>query len=641
MRIAFGPQTVTDLEAGSAREWLVADGLGGYAMGTVNGLRTRRYHGVLVISTDPPRQRRLALASLDPVVVIGDERVRLATHEWRSGAIDPAGHVHRTAFALIDGVPTWRWSVGPVVLEAELAMAHGRSAVGVVYRCLATDRPVTVEIEALCTWRDIDGETDTATDPVVAHDAGGFVFADAYRVSGPGWAPGGDWYRDVHHRVEAERGLRADEDLWFAGRFTAVLAAGDAIDVAAWSLLDDAHRTPPPPVPAIVAAAHARARALVTAAGVDDDIDAALVRAADQFVAADSVVAGYPWFGDWSRDTLVSYSGLFLATRRAGDGRRVLQRIAATLDHGLLANTVDHGARRDNAADAPLWFVRAVRAHLDATGDTDLAAELRPAIESIVDAYLSGTRFGIGVGAEGLVHIGQSGEALTWMDARIDGVPVTERAGCPVEINALWVSALASLARVQRAVRIDDAAARALYVRACTAFAAFRIGDGLADVWRSGGSDTTRRPNQLLAAALPDTPLHGDQVRLVLDACTPLVTPLGLRSLAPDEPHYAGRHRGGPAARDRAYHQGTVWPWLIGAYADAVFRVDPTVDGGHRNLLANMLDTLGEHVGEFGLGSISETFDGDAPNEATGCPFQAWSVAEVLRARRRLATHRP
>ena len=639
MNLAFGRQVCGDVDRGSEREWLVTDGLGGYAMGTVSGLRTRRYHGLLVVATDRPRGRRLALASLDPVLVIGDQRVRLATHEWRSGVLDPSGHVHRSEFRLVDGMPSWRGVIGPIAIEAELAMSHGRSAVALVHRCVMADRPVTIELEALCTWRDAHGETDASRDPSVAHDADGFVFADAYRVRGPQWIGAGEWYRDVHYRVEADRGLRADEDLWFAGRFRSTLGPGDEMSVTAWAL--DAgtdSRQPPPPAPTIIAEAHRRARRLVVASGVDDDIDAALVLAGDHFVVAgDTVVAGYPWFTDWSRDTLISYRGLFLETGRADEGRRVLQRLSTTLHDGLLANTSDTAERRDNAADAPLWFIHAARAHIDATGDADLAAELLPVVVSIVRAYGRGTRFGIGADDDGLVHLGQSGEALTWMDARVDGVPVTERAGRPVDVNALWISGLGSLAAMQRRLRIDDSITAALAARARRSFGEFASELGLADVLEQApgiGRDDSRRPNQLLAASLPDAALDAYAAVGLLEACTPLVTSFGLRTLAPDDLRYRGLHRGDQTQRDLAYHQGTVWPWLVGAYADVVALVEPDSDGPRNRVLGVMLDDLAVHLGEFGLGSISETFDGDAPHRATGCPFQAWSVAEVLRARR-------
>jgi predicted glycogen debranching enzyme len=344
-------------------------------------------------------------------------------------------------------------------------------------------------------------------------------------------------------------------------------------------------------------------------------------------------VAGYPWFGEWSRDLMTSYEGLFLTTGRWSTGREALRRAAATVSEGMLANTADTGTLEYNTADGTLWFVHALGRHIAVTADEDLGAELAPVVREIVERHVAGTRFGIGVDpGDGLLRQGQDGWALTWMDARIDGRPVTSRAGKPVEVNALWIGALAVAARLLGEGPGDPCAA--LRERAV---ASFRCrfprtdGRGLFDVIDGpAGDDAALRPNQLLAVSLPEGPLSDARsigiARGVVEVCGPaLLTPLGPRSLGPDEPGYRGRHRGGPAERDAAYHQGTVWPWLIGPYVDAARRVGAPLDG--------VLGGLEGHLSEWGLGSVSETADGDPPHAATGCPFQAWSVAEVLRIR--------
>jgi predicted glycogen debranching enzyme len=330
---------------------------------------------------------------------------------------------------------------------------------------------------------------------------------------------------------------------------------------------------------------------------------------------------------------MISYPGLFLAAGRADEGRALLRAYAATLSEGMLANTADTGRTEYNTADATLWFVHAVDRHVAATGDTDLAAELLPALDRIVEAHTAGTRYGIRVDpADGLLAQGAPGEALTWMDARIGGVPVTPRAGKAVEINALWVNALAAVAvlhertggRAADSLRARQAATRDAFRRAFASERSSAASDavgfpaGLPDLL----GDSSFRPNQLLAYALPYPPLDPDVATLRAVGAR-LLTPLGLRSLAPGEPCYRGAHRGDPAGRDRAYHQGTVWPWLIGPYADACRRAGLPTDG--------LLDGLHAHLHEWGLGSVSETADGDPPHAATGCPFQAWSVAELLR----------
>lgn len=627
-RVVFGPQVCGDLAAGASREWLLTDGRGGYAMGTVSGLRTRRYHGLLVLAGDPVARRHLGLASLDPVLALpGGARVRLGSHEWRSGAVDPAGHAYLERFDLVDGLPRWRWRVGAVVLERELAMAPGRPCLAVRHRLLAGG-PVTLAVDALCTWRDAHGErTAAGPPPRVVPVADGFEVEGAYRVAGPGFTPSGGWWFGVHHREEAARGLAASEDLWHAGGFAAPLERpGDTLDVTAWA---GGPARPAAAAGEVIEAARRRHRALT--AGVADPVAAALTLAADAFVITTSagtpdVVAGYPWFGTWSRDTMVSYEGLFLVTGRADEGRELLRAYAATLSEGMLANTADTGRTEYNSADGTLWFLHAVDRHVTATGDTDLAAELAPALTEAVSAHVLGTRFGIGTDpTTGLLRQGAEGEALTWMDARVDGVPVTRRAGKAVELNALWINGLAALAGLRERVGLDAAGVRRLHRGAVAAFRRrFPAGDRLYDVIDGPhGDDRTLRPNQLLAYSLPHAPMEPDPV--VLDRIgADLLTPLGLRSLAPDDPSYTPVHRGGPAQRDRAYHQGTVWPWLLGPYVDACRRAGRPVAG--------LLDGITAHLAEWGLGSVSETADGDPPHAATGCPFQAWSVAEVLRA---------
>ena len=636
MTIRLGPQACGNLGEAAKREWLVTDGVGGYAMGTVAGLRTRRYHGLLVVAVDGPAQRMLGLAALDPVLVLGDARVRLATDEWGSGTVDPRGHELLASFDLTDGVPRWRWQVGGIVLECELAAAHGAPTIGIVHRLLACDRPVSLELTPLCTWRNVHGERHASGAPDVASDETGFVFEQAYRVEGTGWQAGGEWYRDVRAREEAARGLADREDLWSAGSFRVELTAGATHEVTAAALPLAAR---PPRAETIVAAGRERARELIRASGAENDIDAQLVLAADQFTITTggrpTAVAGYPWFGEWSRDLMTSYEGLYLATKRHDEGREVLLSSAATVSEGMLANTADTGSLEYNTVDGTLWFVHAVGRHVAVTGDDDLGNELAPVLEQIVDHHLAGTRFGISVDpGDGLLRQGAEGWALTWMDARINGVPVTPRAGKPVEVNALWLRALDVAAELGGG---DDRSAL-LREHAASSFVARFVrpdGAGLLDVVDGpGGDDASVRPNQLLAAALPNGPLDDETTARVVDVCgRSLLTPLGLRSLAPDDPRYRPYHRGGPADRDAAYHQGTVWPWLLGPYLDAARRVQAPIEG--------ILDGIEAHLGEWGLGSISETTEGAEPHAATGCPFQAWSVAEVLRVRDNTPARKP
>ncbi|MCW3819181.1 amylo-alpha-1,6-glucosidase [Micromonospora sp. DR5-3] len=641
--IRVGPQVCGELSASSTREWLVTDGRGGYAMGTVSGLRTRRYHGLLVVAGETPATRKVGLVSLDPAVTLpSGQRVRFGTHEWSSGVLDPRGHELLERFDLVDGVPRWRWRIGDVVIEREIAMAYGRPCVAVVHR-LISGGPVRLDLAAACTWRDAHGERRAdGPAPRLEPVAGGAVIEGAFRLTGPDWAPEGQWWLGVHHREEAARGLNPDEDLWHAGGFSGALdTPGDTVPVLAWA---DDLADHPPPATTLVEAARRRNRAVVAAAKPDDPVTATLALAADAFVirtgTGPDVVAGYPWFGAWSRDTMTAYEGLFLTTNRADEGRDLLRAYAATLSQGMLANTADTGRVEYNTVDATLWFLHAVTRHVTVTGDTDLGDELLPALHAVVEAHLAGTRYGIRVDpADGLITQGGTpGTALTWMDARVYGVPVTPRTGKPVEVNALWVNGLAGLAELTELVRRDASALWGLHTRASAAFRArfptpvgwlHDVVDAPAPAYPLGEAphhdDDLLRPNQLLAWSLPYAPLEPDPatLRRVAEA---LLTPLGPRSLAPDSPSYLGRHRGGPAERDAAYHQGTVWPWLIGPFADAYRRAGLPTD--------DLFTGLEGHLTEFGLGSVSETADADPPHAATGCPFQAWSVAELLRVRR-------
>ncbi|MGV8964636.1 MAG: amylo-alpha-1,6-glucosidase [Cellulomonas sp.] len=620
--ITFGTQVCTDLDEGSRREWLLADGRGGFAMGTVSGLRTRRYHGLLTIAQTPSR-RFLAVAALDPVLVLSSgARVQLGVHEWADRTIVPSGHRHLERFDLIDGVPRWRWRVGDLVVEREIAMTHGVPGVTVSFR-LVSGPDCELEVRALVTWRDSHDQRRGTGDLEVTHDRAGAVVADTYRLEGPSWEPDGRWYRRVFMREEAARGLADTEDLWSAGTFRARLTGtGDSLDVRGWAV------DSPPPARTAIADSRVRARDLIRRASARSAVEEHLVLAADTFViAGPDVIAGYPWFGTWSRDTMISFEGLFLETGRAEQGRDLLCAYGGRLSQGMLANTADTGAVEYNTVDATLWFVHAIDRYLQRTGDTDLMATAAGWLAQIVASHVRGTRYGIGVDRDGLLTQGQEHLALTWMDARIGSAAVTPRIGKPVEVNALWVNALAVTNQLLGRTGRSDPQFQALEVAARATFARrFESPSGamLDVVDGPGGDDRAVRPYGLLAMSLP----LGPGTAPMLAPLGQLLTPLGLRSLHPDDPAYRPHHVGDSVERDLAYHQGTVWPWLVGPYVDAALRAGPAP--------VDLLDALAAHLGEWGLGSVSETASGAPPHEATGAPFQAWSVAELLRAWRRL-----
>jgi predicted glycogen debranching enzyme len=645
----LGPH-VCGSTAGFAYEWLVADGVGGYAMGTASGLRTRRYHALLAVPGVEPgvdAARSVGLVALDPTITLpSGATVRLAVHEWESGAVDPCGHHHLERFDLIDGLPRWRWRIGDVVLDRELAMVAGRTAVGVVHRLIAGPS-VRLSLTALCTWRDADGERhEVGARPHVTLTTDGAIIERAYRIAGPGWRPNGEWYRGAYAREEARRGLPPTEDLWCAGFFGADLTPGAALEVSAWA--GDLDR-PPPPASAVVAAAHRRARKVIRAAKPADAAGATLALAADAFIVRPAsrgargapeidVLAGYPWSGPRLRDTMTAYDGLFLHTGRAEEGRALL------LEHG--ARLLEGLDRPRGDADGPLWFVHAVDRHVAATGDRDLAAELLPVVEALLTKYQVSSCDGVGADqADGLLTIEADTVGLTWMNARHPGGPVTPRDGKPVELNALWANALGAAVALRQAIG-GEASDTGDLVSARDAVRAhfgkrygaptgwlFDVVDARPAAYPLGGDgehdDPVLRPNQLLAFSLPYAPLDGGDGRAIEAAGAALLTPLGLRTLAPHEFGYHGRHRGDRDERAAAYHQGTVWPWLIGPYVSAVRAAGLPVTGNLSSLFAG----LEAHLGEAGLGSVSETADGDPPHHPAGAPFSARSVAELIRAR--------
>lgn len=614
-------QDTSWLAAAASREWLLTDGLGGFAMGTVAGLRARRYHALLASREPGSMVRRARLLALDAVIEVQGRRFQLGTREWSDGSVVPDGHRNLIDFRIVEGVPRWRWQAEGTVIERVIAMEHGRPAVAIIHRVLESPAPVTLTLEAI---------VPADVDPVPLVD--GFRESDL-TVVGPPFEYKPSRWQGVLYREETLRGLDDCEDVQLLGRFRCQLGQGEQASVVAWV---GAGTAPKPE--SVVEGAQTRCRDLVVLAHADNETDALLVHAADQFVVAGpDVMAGYPWFGTWSRDTLTAYEGLFLVTRRWSEGADLLERLGSTVSGGMLANTADWGSVEYNTVDAPMWYLYVVGRHCQVTGDWELGRRLLPALEAIVTGYARGTRFGIRMDSDGLVAQGEPGMALTWMDARVEGVAMTPRRGKPVEVNALWVAGLWHLADLQTRLGLDAQRVVELHGRAREAFRRrFPAPVGLHDVVDGpDGVDPSVRPNQLLAVSLRHGPFAGpdglaDQsfARHVLQACEALATPLGPRSLSPRHRDYAARFEGDMRQRDSVYHQGTVWPWLIGAYADAELAAGRRADA--------VLDGLVGHLGDGGLGSVSEVADGDTPQVLGGCPFQAWSVAELLRARRPL-----
>ncbi len=666
-QVEFGREICGHSETAFAREWLVANGLGGFAAGTLSGARSRRYHGLLVAALDPPVGRTLLVAKLDTTVRYLDRAYALATNEFGDGTIAPRGFELIEGFRTEGSIPAWTYALADARLVQRVWMEHGANTTYLTLELERGSAPLSLEVNPLCAYRDYHnhqrGGLPMRVDLVdggcriIAFDSARpyFVLSDRGRFE-----PRDGWYWNFLHRAERARGLDDREDLFCPGVFRVDLAPGEsaAFTLSAEPLDPTATRD----IRAALARERDRQRALL--AGVAShatDWIGRLVLAADQFVVArgavdatgTTVIAGYPWFADWGRDTMIALPGLLLATGRFGEAASVLRTFARHVSEGMLPNRFpDSGeAPEYNTVDAALWYIHAVHEHWRLSGDDSLARELYPVLREIVEWHRRGTRYGIRVDpADGLLRAGEPGVQLTWMDAKIGDHVVTPRIGKPVEVNALWHGALcimAGLASRFAPHEADSFATDAARVAGSFRDAFWHAGSGYlfdvidgpeGDVVIAGRRcDTRLRPNQILAAALPFGLLDPAQAKAVVDACgRELLVSYGLRSLAPRDPEYCARYAGGPVERDGAYHQGTVWAWLLGPFAVAHYRV-------YRDAAAaqGLLAPIVHHLDDAAIGSISEIFDGDPPHAPKGCFAQAWSVAEILRAWRALEAEAP
>ncbi|MBN1179293.1 MAG: amylo-alpha-1,6-glucosidase [Anaerolineae bacterium] len=640
--LSFERDVCNDLHSAARREWLVTNGIGGYASGTIAGLPTRSYHGLLVAALEPPVGRTLLLTKLDETAEYAGRTYPLFATRWADGTVAPEGFRHIDAFRLEGSTPVWTFALADALLEKRVWMVREANTTCVCYHLHRASAPLTLRIDAVVNWRDHH---------VVTRAAGRRFSVECVphglRVAAPGRemplyllsrdaaaTPQHAWHAPHLLSVEAYRGLEALDEALHAGTFTATLHPGQTLTLVA--SIDPA---PELDGGALYDRQQAYDQRVVEAASA---VPAPLALAADQFIVrralpADpdgrTVIAGYHWFGDWGRDTMIALPGLTLATGRFDVAARILRTFAHYVDRGMLPNRFpDTGAQPEyNTVDATLWYVEALRATHAATGDDDLLRDLFPVLDEIVDWHLRGTRYGIHVDpADGLVAAGEPGVQLTWMDAKVDDWVVTPRIGKPVEINALWYNALRAMADL--APRVGQSPERyvALARQARAGFERFWNAEAgyCYDVLDGpAGHDPALRPNQLFAVSLPHSPLAPERQRAVVDACARhLLTPHGLRSLTPHDPAYVGQYGGDRRQRDAAYHQGTVWGWLIGPFVTAHLRVYDDREQA-RAFLLPLLDQLSDH----GVGTISEIFDGDPPFTPRGCIAQAWSVAEMLR----------
>lgn len=643
----LGPGAWPDARAAARLEWLCTNGLGGYACGTVAGLLQRRWHGLLVAATDPPAGRTMLVPKVELFVTVDGRTWALTANEWAGGGVDAPGLGHLVRFHMAGSVVVRHWRLGAVLLEERVAMARGRNATAVLLTLRRSRTPVTVQVKCLVNRRPHDhlSRPDDFRCTIAGARGGLHVGFDGHggegsevflQADGATGMADGTWYRDYLLPVERALGYDCIDASVCAGTLELSLKPGESRGFTA-STRSEA----PGEAGRVIAANLRRARRLVESAGATGDhFRARLALSADQFLVqrtlpdgrrGTSVIAGYPWFADWSRDALISLPGLLLSTGRAPEAAELLRSLAAFEKDGLLPNRFPAPGEEwmDNSVDAPLLLAEAARRTVNATRDWDLARDLWPVLHSIRSHFTAGTRHGIRVDpADGLVSAAEPGTQLTWMDAKVNGRVITPRMGKPVEINALWCGLLQTICDWGKRLRKDTADTARSLARARASFGRFlrSDGDGLMDVLDGPeGHEACLRPNQLFALTGPRPLVNASQSRRLLAVVHDgLLTPYGLRTLGPAEPGYVGRFEGPVERRDAAYHMGTVWPWLLGPHAQALRAA------GMERDIHFLRDPFVHHLREGCLGQVCEVSDGDAPQRPAGCVAQAWSVAALL-----------
>jgi predicted glycogen debranching enzyme len=645
----FDQESCRNLDVSLSREWLETNAIGGFSSSTIIGLNTRRYHGLLTAATKPPVGRFVLLSKLEETVVVDGRRYELSANQY-PGAIHPQGFNFQTGFG-VNPFPIFSYEIEDARIEKSVFMVQGENTVVIQYELKrfrtgdATD--IKLEIRPLVAFRDYHSTTheNGALNPNVESEPKQTTFKPYADLPALHFAhdpaaidANGCWYRNFQYAVEQERGLDFVEDLFSPCVLTFDLNRRDKVSIIASTERHDADSA------ATLRKAEVERRlTLKRQTNGTNELGTLLTTAADQFIVAgergETVIAGYHWFADWGRDTMIALPGLALVTQRSDVAKNILSQFAAHVDQGMLPNRFpDAGeAPEYNTVDATLWFFEAVRSFLQYTNDYEFVrTNLYAVLKDIVEWHIKGTRYEIHVDNDGLLYSGEQGVQLTWMDAKVGDWVVTPRYGKPVEIQALWYNALRVME--QLAAKFNDPRAHneygAMARKACASFNELFWNERSGcfyDVVNGEHRDASIRPNQVVALGLTHSMVSKDRAVSVLGVIEhELLTPRGLRTLSPADPNYVGRYEGGPQSRDGAYHQGTVWPWLMGSYITAYAKTFGREAG--RRFAATWLDGFAEHLHEACLGQVSEIFDGDAPHLPRGCVAQAWSAAELLRA---------
>ena len=657
--ISISELTCRDYAKSSRLEWLETNGLGSFASGTVSGANTRRYHGLLVASLYPPVDRFVILSRLEETVLVGKQYYELAANQFRE-TISPKGYYLIQEFRL-NPFPRWIYNVSGLLLEKAVFMLPGENTTVVRYRLLKPeeDRFAVLALRPFVAFRDYHSlaEENEAIQRLPVREEPALLQLRPYdglpaltlHHNAIGFTGRPDWYRQFEYVEELNRGLGFREDLFTHGYFSFDLSSKNPLAFVV-ATLDDKGSVTSQQVEAWEKHEESRRNAIMMGAGATDPFVQQLQLAADAFVirradGAASIIAGYHWFTDWGRDAMISLPGLALTTRRFGLAKNILSSFLKYCDEGMLPNRFPDrgGAPEFNTVDATLWLFHAVHQYFLATGDiVFLRDEAFPKLEEVMDWHMKGTRYGIRMdAADGLLSAGEPGVQLTWMDAKIGDWVVTPRHGKAVEINALWHNAMCVMESFSRELKNEQ---RTHFYRQLRSKIQLSFNQAfwnpsancLFDCIQDGVPDKKIRPNQILAVSLPHALLPPARAQSVVQVVKDqLLTPCGLRGLAPGDPDYHPVYQGNVYERDSAYHQGTVWAWLIGPFVDAYLNA---FGESEENIayLKSLFKGFRHHLSEAMLGSISEVFDAEAPHKPKGCAAQAWSVAEVLRAYQKL-----
>ncbi len=642
MQLKKDQTSLGNFEESCQLEWLETNGLGGWSGSSLTGCNTRRYHGLLMAAIIPPAERMLLVSKLDETIILENMRYGLGTNDY-GDALSPKGFQYLSSFEK-NFFPLWNYEVAGIRLSKTIAMVQGENTTLIQYKVIDAEKPFKIEFLPLIAARGYHELQHAYNNIYWDVDFNNGVFhnqpfkgaPDIYiSIPGSSYQPVNKWYYHFNYLQEKYRGLNFEEDLFNHGLFIVQMKKGDVLNIML-STENPTGRN----VNALLEIEKTRQSALQS--GLSDDLLEKLVLAADQFIVKrdelKTVIAGYHWFTDWGRDTMISLPGLCLQTGREGDAKKIIAVFAKSVSEGMLPNRFQDNNQQTeyNNADGTLWYFNAVFAYLKKTNDRIFVLkEILPVLKNIIDWHFKGTRFNIHVDSDGLLYAGEAGEQLTWMDARIGNWVVTPRMGKPVEIEALWYNAQ-KIYETLLIMNGETEEAKNIFEKAEQTKNSFlekfwNPSNGyLTDVIGPDGKpDNSLRPNQIFALSLPFHLIEGDKGKSILNVLrNKLYTPVGFRSLSPDDPNYKGHYGGSPYQRDSSYHQGPVWSWLLGPYIEAGMKTEGVL---FRTEALDIISRFSYHLNEGCIGTVSEIFDGDAPHHPRGCVAQAWGVAEILR----------